>query len=427
MLLLLCVSILASANAGLLGNIVDKLPKLNPLERIPELPDLLPTIPEDAELTTMELINKYGYNGEMHKVTTSDGYILQLHRITGRANSTDTNVKKPVAFVMHGLLCDSSVWVISGRNKSLAFILADEGYDVWLGNARGNPYAHTHTSRRIKPKDYWNFSWNEIGTRDLPAMIDEVVKTTGQKKMFYLGHSQGTTAFFVMATERPQYQEYIEEMYAMAPIAYCGRMKSPFLQLLAQFTHSLEFFGNLFGVHEFSPSNDLIKIVQQLVCSEKALTQPVCSNAMFLVTGFNAEQFDPALLPVILGHVPASTAVKQMIHYGQLIKSGTFLLPGKFKHYDLGIISNKDAYGAFNPPTYDVSKIKAPVHLYYSENDWLANVKDVEKLYGELGNPSGKTLIEDKKFNHVDYMWARDVKTLVYDQIINQMKQRPLK
>ncbi|KAL0110388.1 hypothetical protein PUN28_013790 [Cardiocondyla obscurior] len=345
MLLLLCVSILASANAGLLGNIVDKLPKLNPLERIPELPDLLPTIPEDAELTTMELINKYGYNGEMHKVTTSDGYILQLHRITGRANSTDTNVKKPVAFVMHGLLCDSSVWVISGRNKSLAFILADEGYDVWLGNARGNPYAHTHTSRRIKPKDYWNFSWNEIGTRDLPAMIDEVVKTTGQKKMFYLGHSQGTTAFFVMATERPQYQEYIEEMYAMAPIAYCGRMKSPFLQLLAQFTHSLEFFGNLFGVHEFSPSNDLIKIVQQLVCSEKALTQPVCSNAMFLVTGFNAEQFDP----------------------------------------------------------------------------------DVEKLYGELGNPSGKTLIEDKKFNHVDYMWARDVKTLVYDQIINQMKQRPLK
>lgn len=67
----------------------------------------------------MELITKYGYDGELHKVTTTDGYILELHRIKGRINSTDSNVQKPVAFVMHGLLCDSSVWVISGREKSL--------------------------------------------------------------------------------------------------------------------------------------------------------------------------------------------------------------------------------------------------------------------------------------------------------------------
>lgn len=83
-------------------------------------------------------------------------------------------------------------------------------------------------------------SWHEIGTRDLPAMIDFIVETTGQEKMFYLGHSQGTTSFFVMATERPEYQEKIKEMYAMAPIAYSGRMKSPLLQLLAQFSVSID-------------------------------------------------------------------------------------------------------------------------------------------------------------------------------------------
>lgn len=79
------------------------------------------------------------------------------------------------------------------------------------------------------------YSWNEIGTRDLPAMIDHVVEITGRNEMFYLGHSQGTTAFFVMAAERPEYQKKIEKMFAMAPIAFCGRMKSPFLQLLSQF------------------------------------------------------------------------------------------------------------------------------------------------------------------------------------------------
>jgi len=78
-------------------------------------------------------------------------------------------------------------------------------------------------------------SWHEIGVYDLPAMIDYIVKTTGRKKMFYIGHSQGTTSFFVMTAERPKYQNYIKEMHALSPIAYCGRMKSP-LQVLSQFS-----------------------------------------------------------------------------------------------------------------------------------------------------------------------------------------------
>lgn len=67
----------------------------------------------------MELIKKYGYNGEQHTVTTSDGYILELHRITGRANSSDSQKQKPVAFVMHGILASSSIWVFAKPEKSL--------------------------------------------------------------------------------------------------------------------------------------------------------------------------------------------------------------------------------------------------------------------------------------------------------------------
>ncbi|XP_011865874.1 PREDICTED: lipase 3-like [Vollenhovia emeryi] len=417
------ISILASTNAGWLDGMLDLLPKLNPLDRVPDMPDLL-TPPEDATLTTMELISKYGYDGELHNVTTADGYILEVHRIKGRANSTTSNVQKPVVFVMHGLLCDSSVWVISGREKSLAFILADEGYDVWLGNARGNRYAQTHTHKKIKAKDYWSFSWHEIGTQDLPAMIDHVVNTTGLQKMFYLGHSQGTTAFFVMASERPEYQKYFEEVYAMAPMVYCGRMKSPFLQLLSQFTTGLDYMWNMLGAYEFNPNNEFTKAIQHLVCAENAISQPICSNAIFLLAGFNAEQFDPAILPAALGHVPSTTATKQLIHYGQLIKSGTFLFSGKFKKFDYGTLGNKNVYGTWNPPNYNLSRVTAPIHLYYSENDWLANVQDVEKLHSELTNPTGLTLIDDENFNHVDYMWAKDVKTLVYDQIISTMKKK---
>ncbi|XP_018395812.1 PREDICTED: lipase 3-like [Cyphomyrmex costatus] len=430
LLLIFLISILASTNAGLLNNLINEIPKLNPLEQIPFIPDLLiPTIPEEARFTTMEFINKYGYDGETHKVTTKDGYILELHRITGQTNFNNSQVQKPVVFVMHGILCSSVCWVISRPERSIAFLLVNEGYDVWLGNTRGNSYANNHTSHNIKEKDYWNFSWHEIGIYDLPAMIDHIVKTTGQKKIFYIGHSQGTTSFFVMATKRPKYQNYIKEMYALAPIAYCGRMKSPFLQILAQFTGIDQYFWNLIGMYKFNPNDDFMKTIRQLVCAEKAATQQICSNFMFLLCGFNVEQFDMTLLPIIAAQFPVSISTKQLVHYGQLIQSvnlstGSLLLsPGKFKQFDYGILGNTNTYKLLSPPNYDLSNIKAPVYLFYSDNDWLANVKDVEKLYSELGNPSGKTLIAHKKFNHIDYMWAKDVKKLLYDRLIRRMKK----
>lgn len=73
----------------------------------------------------------------------------------------------------------------------LAYILADQGYDVWIGNARGNKYSRAHTY--LDPDsgvDFWDFTWHQIGIYDIPAMIDYVLEQTGQEDMFYIGHSQ---------------------------------------------------------------------------------------------------------------------------------------------------------------------------------------------------------------------------------------------
>lgn len=68
-----------------------------------------------------QLIKKYKYDVEVHHVTTTDGYILELHRITGGPKSPVSGGKKPV-FLMHGLLDSSGTWVIMRPTHGLGIL-----------------------------------------------------------------------------------------------------------------------------------------------------------------------------------------------------------------------------------------------------------------------------------------------------------------
>ena len=73
---------------------------------------------------------------------------------------------------------------------SFAFFLADQGFDVWMANSRGNKFSKHH--RYMDPeedKDYWQFSFYEMGRYDQPALLEFILNKTGQEKLTYMGHS----------------------------------------------------------------------------------------------------------------------------------------------------------------------------------------------------------------------------------------------
>ncbi|KAK5647420.1 hypothetical protein RI129_002312 [Pyrocoelia pectoralis] len=373
---------------------------------------------EDAKLLVPELIRKYGYPCETHTVVSKDGYILEMHRIPyGRRGPSEN---RPAVYLQHGILLSSADWILAGVGKGFAYLLADDGYDVWMPNVRGTRYSRNHTA--LDPdkdaKKFWNFSWHEIAVDDVPSMIDYVIETVKQQQIFYIGHSQGTTVFYVMCSEKPEYNQKIRAMFSLAPVAYMQYMTSPLMRVIALAEGGLGFLLNLIGMYEFLPqSSFLANLGEDALCGDDSIVQVLCINPLFAILGFNAEQMNASLIPIVMGHTPAGASTKQFLHYAQEVNSG------HFRQYDYGVLGNLNKYKSLFPPKYNLSNVKAPVYLHYSPNDWFSNPKDVNRLYQELGNVKGRFISLDHKFNHVDYLYGIDTPDLIYARVLSLMKR----
>jgi lysosomal acid lipase/cholesteryl ester hydrolase len=66
--------------------------------------------------------------------------------------------------------------------KPFHLVLADEGYDVWIGNNRGTEYSQGHTSLDAAgetAEEYWDFTWAEM-SEDVKANVSEIKRLTGE-------------------------------------------------------------------------------------------------------------------------------------------------------------------------------------------------------------------------------------------------------
>ncbi|XP_035708198.1 lipase member K isoform X2 [Folsomia candida] len=158
-------------------------------------------------LSTIELITRRGYPVHKHDIVTKDGYILTAFRIPHGKSWASHGY--PV-YIMHGGAMSSSDWLVNlSEDNCLPFLLANQGYDVWLGNLRGNMYSNRHINLTHNDPLFWNYGMDEVAKYDIPDAIDYILEKSKRRKLHFLGYSIGNTPFYMTMASRPEYNEKI--------------------------------------------------------------------------------------------------------------------------------------------------------------------------------------------------------------------------
>ncbi|XP_033228946.1 lysosomal acid lipase/cholesteryl ester hydrolase-like [Belonocnema kinseyi] len=370
------------------------------------------SVPQDLNNQIRQIITDDGYPFEEYNLKTQDGYFLTIHRIPGgngeSINKTQPN--KPIAYLVHALTQSSIDWVSIGRNVSLAYLLADKGFDVWLGNNRGTIFAQKHQTYSTTSSSFWNFSWHESGVIDIPETIDFILNETGKSEIFFVGYSQSCTELVVMGSLKPEYNKKITLAVNMAPAVFTGHVKGLLwlpLMILGRFIS-----GILDNVGHFGIIVSPFLVYIDTFIFKHRISTFLIFILIYSASGIDYNGTDLEVVRKEIVYIPGGLSTKQLTHY-----SFGFINPGTFRQYDYGKSENMRKYNSTIPPDYPLEKVTVPIAIFQGLQDFLASPEDVEILVNKLPNVVCRKKF--KQLSHTSFAWTRGVKKLAYEKIVD--------
>ncbi|XP_042316412.1 lipase member M-like [Sceloporus undulatus] len=310
---------------------------------------------------------------------------LQVFRIPhGRYNGASKG-SRPSVFLQHAVLGDASHWISNEPNNSLGFILADAGYDVWLGNSRGNTYSSNHKTLKTHEQKFWEFSFHEMGYYDIPAIIDFILKKTAQEQLYFIGHSEGSTVGLIAFSTYPKLTERIKVFFALAPVTTVTFARTPFTKLAKL---SEKMFRIIFGNKGLFQYPTYLRKAATALCTHHP---QFCTNVLFFISGYNPPNLNMSRLDMYIAHNPAGTSVQNGLHWRQT-----------------------------TPLIYKLEDIKIPLAMWTGGQDFFADSRDIAMLSSRISN-----LIYQKhipEWQHLDFVWGLDAPEKMYMEIIDIMK-----
>lgn len=382
---------------------------------------------EDAEMEmdTCRFIEARGYRSESHFATTPDGYILGLHRIpserpapNGADEASNEDMRKRpargVVLMLHGMMMSSEAVIFRRHSDdSIPLRLAQAGYDVWLGNNRGNKYSCKHVSKRRNTEDYWDFSLDDIIRFDVPTMVEYVLAQTGAESLTLVGFSQGTAQTFGYLTGNDKLVGKVNLFIALAPVSAVNGLKNPIVDTLAR--SRPDFIFLLFGKKSILPST---------LFWRKLLSRSMYANAIDIACrflfGWDMKCIDASEKDLLYAHLYSYGSVKCVVHWFQIIQNSTFqMFDDSLTSSSGASASPYDCYSFQNMPQYRTMQIKCPVACFIGGRDNLPNSKQV------LANlPKDKLVYvhKEEEYEHLDFMWAKDSGTNTIPKILTLLE-----
>lgn len=356
----------------------------------------------------------HGYKCQEIDVTTDDGFILSVQRIPKGRNGRGGAGKPPV-IIQHGVLVDGATWLLNSADKNLPFILADNGFDVWIANTRGTRFSRRHTSMDPRSSKFWNWSWDELVAHDLPAVFNYVYGQTRQK-INYVGHSLGTL-LALASLSQGKLVDQVKSVALLSPVAYLSHMSTP-LGVVGARTFAGE-ITKTFGLAEFDPKGKPVDQLLDFLCAYPGVH---CYDLLAALTGKNC-CLNASTVDLFLDHEPQSTSTKTLVHLSQIVRNDVLA------KYDYGRLDyNFMHYGSISPPLYDLSKIpnNLPMFISYGGQDALSDKRDVLRLLDQLkSHKVGKLEVDFiEEYAHADFVMAINAKDLVYNKVTAFFKKQ---
>ncbi|RMJ26242.1 triglyceride lipase-cholesterol esterase [Aspergillus sp. HF37] len=340
----------------------------------------------------------FGYDVEEHIVQTGDGFLLGLHRLACRkgedglrVNQGEGSIRKNVVYLHHGLLMSSEVWVcLTEEERCLPFQLVERGYDVWLGNNRGNKYSKKSIRHSPLSAEFWDFSIDQFAFHDIPDSIEYVLDVTGQPSLSFVGFSQGTTQAFAALSTHPFLNRRVDVFVALAPAMAPSALPNNIVHSLMK--ASPDFLFLLFGRRSILSSTTMWQtilyhpiFVWMIDASLSGLFDWKCRN----ITRYQK-------LAGYL-HLYSFTSTKSVVHWFQIIRNKTFQFFDDELHAPFSISASERFY---KPVKYPTKNIRTPIVL--------------------LGCP-GTVARPIAQYEHLDFLWAEDVDRQVFGHVFEAL------
>ncbi|AAS53577.1 AFR206Cp [Eremothecium gossypii ATCC 10895] len=344
-----------------------------------------------------DMCRLFGVSLRTHMVRTEDDYLLAVHHIPA------SEAGAPVVYLHHGLMMSSDIWCCRlDRQDSLPFVLAASGYDVWMGNNRGNRYSTKHL--RCAPHDerFWDFSLDEFALFDIPNTVDYILAATGARTLTCIGFSQGSAQLFAALSVHAGLNCKVSRLVAIAPAMTPPGMHHRLLDSLIKFTPNLTYL--LFGRKALLSSTVLW---QRLL--PHGVFDALIDRALCLLFGWRSANIAPEQKHVSYSKLYSTTSVKCIVHWFQILRAQQFQF---FHPSDCLFHSVARPYAVAHFPTN--TSITVPTMLIYGTSDSLVGINVL------LKNLPGQRLdiVAVPGYEHLDLLWGRKVRELVIKPLL---------